>query len=243
MRQSRSLVSLFTLALCTPLLAQDFGRRPYQELQFRAGGFVPGGDTDFWHETEAVFTSDSSDFEDLTFGVTLLTAVNDHVEVGIDLDWYGDSVASAYHDFEDSAGFPIVHDATLQIVPMMVDLRILPGGRHVARGAAHPAQSLKPVAYLGGGIGTNWWSYEEVGDFIDFGLDPPEIFFDRFRDDGFAFAAQALAGIEMPLGRTCTALVEGRYTWSSADLSGDFAGLGTLDLGGFALYAGVGFVF
>ena len=49
-----------------------------------------------------------------------------------------------------------------------------------------------------------------------------------------------LAGVEVPLGARWNAIAETRYTWSDDDLSGDFAGLGTLDLGGFAVYAGFG---
>jgi len=230
---------LSVLAVSTPLSAQDVAHWPSQALEFRGGGHFPEGDSDFWSETEEVFTTDSADFEDFVFGLTLLTAVNNYVEVGFGVDWYGERVGSAYRGYEDSAGFPIVHDTTLEIMPMMVDLRILPGGRHLARRSPGSHPRGKPVAYLGGGIGASYWSYEEVGDFIDFSLDPPEIFYDRFQDDGFAFAVQALAGIEVPLGPTWNALFEGRYTWSSAELSGDFAGLGTLDLSGMALYAGV----
>ena len=42
---------------------------------------------------------------------------------------------------------------------------------------------------------------------------------------------------------TWNAIAEARYTWSDDDLTGDFAGLGTLDLGGLAVYAGFGFRF
>ena len=240
MRLSTWLALIPALALCSPIIAQDSWQRRSQELQFRGGWFVPTGDSDFWDESEQVFSLESSDFDDFIFGVTLLTPVNNHVEVGFNVDFYDARVTSEYRGFTDSAGFPILHDSRLDVVPMIVDFRILPGGRtskHRSRG--HYVQK-KPVAYFGGGIGASYWKYEEIGDFIDFQTDPPEIFSDRFRDHGFALALQAVAGIEVPLGARWNAIAETRYTWSDDDLSRGFAGLGTLDLSGFAVYAGFG---
>jgi hypothetical protein len=157
------------------------------------------------------------------------------VGVGFNVDFYDAKTRSSYRDWIDGPGFPIAHDTRLGVVPMIVDMRFYVGGRS----PGHPGPSL----YLGGGAGANYWVYEEEGDFLDFTWDPPEIFYDRYRDDGFAFAVQALAGVELPLGPRWNALFETRYTWSETELDGDFAGLGTIDLGGLAVYAGFGFRF
>ena len=113
--------------------------------------------------------------------------------------------------------------------------RIRPGGRHI----------LKPLFYIGVGVGLNFWEYEEVGDFLDFGFDPPEIFGDRFVDDGVAFEAHALAGVEIPVGRATNVLFEVRFSVSEDDLAGDFAGLTEtdLDLGGTSISGGMSFRF
>jgi hypothetical protein len=229
------------LVLASSLAAQaQSAVGPSPEFQFRLGGFFPTGDSDFWAENEDVFTLDSSDFDDFIWGLTLVAPVSNNVGVGFNVDFYDARVRSSYRDWVDQNGLRINHDTRLDIVPMIVDLRFYPGGRDAVRGAQGQYRALKPAFYLGGGVGANYWEYEEKGDFLDFTFDPPEIFFARFRDDGFAFAAQALAGIELPLGPKWNGLFEARYTWSDAELRGDFAGLGTLDLGGFAVYAGFG---
>jgi hypothetical protein len=213
---------------------------PSPELQFRFGGFLPSGGGNFWTETEETFTLESSDFNDVILGFTAVASVNNHVGVGFSLDSYDSKVPSSYRDWVDQDGFGISHDTELDIVPMIVDVRFYPGGRDAIRGSHGQIRALKPAFYLGGGVGANYWEYEERGEFLDFTFDPPDIFFDRFRDDGFAFAAQALVGVELPLGSRWNALFEGRYSWSEAELGGDFDGLGTLDLGGVAVYAGFG---
>jgi hypothetical protein len=243
MRPSRWFALIPALVLCSPVVAQDAWKRQSQELQFRGGWFFPTGNSDFWDENEQVFTIETGDFDDFIFGVTLLTPVNNHVEVGFNVDFYDDGVVSEYRDFTDSNGFPILHDSKLDVVPMTVDFRILPGGRTSEHRSRGRYIQRKPAVYFGGGVGVSYWKYEESGDFIDFQLDPPEIYSDRFKDDGFALTLQAVAGVEVPLGARWNAIAEARYTWADDDLSGDFAGLGTLDLGGLAVYAGVGFRF
>jgi len=99
----------------------------------------------------------------------------------------------------------------------------------------------RPAFYLGGGIGVNFFDYEEVGDFVDFSLD--EVVFDHFHDSGSAFSAHALAGIEVPVSPAMGLLIEGKYTWADEDLGSDFAGLGNLDLGGTSISVGLSYSF
>jgi hypothetical protein len=234
MGSPRWIVLLPAFVLATTLSAQPRPPAdPTSAFQLRFGGFFPAGDGDFWKENEDVFTLDSGAFNDFILGLTFVAPVSNQVGVGFNLDFYDAESSSSYRDWTDGLGFPISHDTRLGIVPMIVDMRFYPGGRSGARGP-------RPAFYLGGGVGANYWVYEEEGDFLDFTWDPPEIFYDDFRDDGFAFAAQALAGVELPLGPRWNALFEARYTWSEAELGGDFTGLGTLDLSGLAVYAGFG---
>ena len=234
MRSPRWIGLLPAFVLATTLSAQPQPPTgPSSAFQLRLGGFFPAGDSDFWKENEEVFTLDSGELNDFVLGLTFVAPVSNHVGVGFNLDFYDAESYSSYRDWTDDLGFPISHDTRLGIVPMIVDMRFYPGGQSGLRGP-------RPAFYLGGGVGANYWVYEEEGDFLDFSWDPPEIFYGGFRDDGFAFAAQALAGVELPLGPRWNALFEARYTWSEAELGGDFAGLGTLDLSGLAVYAGFG---
>jgi hypothetical protein len=243
MKRSRWLVTIAAaLALASlPALAQP--PRGGNAVQFRVGGFFPQGGGEFWSDTEDTFTLDISDFDDAAWGFTVVVPVSNQLEVGLSADFYDSTVLSGYRDWVDEFGFPILHDTRLDVTPVMVDLRFVPGGRRQVRGAHGQRWVRGPVLYFGGGIGVNFWEYEEVGDFLDFGFDPPEVFPARFQDSGTAFATHALAGVELPMGPGFGLLVEGRYLWSDDELSGDFGGLGKLKMDGPSVFFGASFHF
>jgi hypothetical protein len=118
-------------------------------------------------------------------------------------------------------------------------VRFIPAGRF--RGSSRRGAVRKPVFYVGAGAGINFWEYEEIGDFIDFTVDPNEIFFDRFIEDGEALQVHVLAGLEIPVSPGFNLLLEGRHSWADDDLSGDFAGLGDIELGGTSVFIGGSF--
>lgn len=233
MRTIRTLAGIAVLTACMT------GTATAQEssMQFKLGGFFPSGGDDFWAETEDTFTLDTDDFQDAILGFTYVHGVTNNVEIGFNVDIYDATVVSAYRGVVDEDGFSILHDSTLQMVPMSVDVRLLPGGRYAVRG---PRGRLvqRPVFYLGGGIGVNFFEYEEIGDFVDFGDPALPVGFDRFRDQGAAFQTHVLAGVELPLGERWSLMFEGKHTWVDEELGDDFAGLGTIDLGGFSISAG-----
>jgi hypothetical protein len=234
----RCLVAVVVGVLCAgSALAQTGGNRT-QSFQFRVGGTFLEGGGDLWVENEDVFTMNVSDFDSAIFGVSFVRAINNNIEMGINADYYDESVLSAYRGWVDESGFPIYHDTTLSSLPLTVDLRVLPFGRYRTGGRG---QVMQPVVYLGGGIGVNFWEYEEVGDFLDFSMVVPEIFFDRFVDDGAAFEYHAVAGVELPVNPAVNLILEGRYIWSDGELDGDFAGLGSIVFDGFSVTVGASF--
>jgi len=216
--------------------------RQHSAAQIRVGGFFLEGGGEFWDESESVFTLRTEDFDGGVLGLSFVSSINNNLEVGVNADFFEESVPSAYSGFVDTAGFPIVHTARLQTTPLTVDVRLLPTGRHRIRGPRGHLVS-KPVMYVGAGAGVNLWEYEEIGDFLDFGFDPAVIFFDRFRDRGAALEVHALGGVEFPIGPSFNLLFEGRYSWSDDTLSDDFAGLGRIELGGASAFAGASFHF
>jgi len=243
MRHSlRVFIAAAAVACCLGLVHAQ-GPRPSNSFQFRLGGFFPRGSGDFWQDTETIFTLDSSDLNGGIVGFTYATALSNNLEIGFNIDFYEEVATSQEIDYVDELGFPILHDTRLEIIPATVDLRFLPSGRYGVRGASGQRQVLQPVPYLGLGIGIDYWEYEEVGDFV-VGPHPPlpgvpgVIVPARYIDTGTTFEAHVLAGVEFPVNPVFSFLLEGRYLWSEADLSGDFAGLGTLDLSGFAGYFG-----
>ena len=212
-----------------------------EAIQLRFGAFFLEGGGELWDSNEEVFTLDASDFDDFIFGLSWVHSFTNHVELGVNLDFYGETVLSQYRDYVDSDGFRIYHDTSLDLVPLTADVRFLVGGRHRIR--AKGRRVVKPVFYVGGGIGAIFWDYEERGDFLDFTEDPLVIFPGRFQDDGSALEIHALAGVELPMGRATSFLLEARYSKADDDLGGDFSGLGEIELGGTAVYGGFSFRF
>ncbi len=236
------LLALATAAVvvATPAPALAQAGRGDSAVQFRIGGFFPEGDSAFWEDTEARFTQRTSDFEAVIVGFSYVRSVNNNFEVGLNLDLYDETVRSAEAGFVDEFGFPILHDATLSMVPLTVDFRLLPFGRFKLRG--QDRRVLQPAFYIGGGAGLNLYEYEEIGDFVDDSFDPPEIFGpERFVSRGAALQLHALTGVEIPVGGAFNILVEGRYSWAEEELEDDFDGFGDIDLGGPAFYVGGAF--
>lgn len=239
---ARSLSTLFAIAVVlvgssATAHAQGFGPGPSDRaFQFRLGGFFPAGDGALWSDNEEVFTLDVSDFDDLALGFSYVASISNYMELGFNVDFYDSTVLSGYRDYVDEDGFLILHDTTLETLPLTADLRLLPLGRYRNRPGGRAVR--QPVPYVGGGIGMTLWEYEEVGDFIDFGDPAMPVFFDRFVDDGVAFEAHVLAGIELPLSPNVNFLLEGRYAWAD-----DTTALGEIDLGGFSGYGGLSFRF
>ena len=203
-------------------------------FQIRVGGFFPEGGGEFWQESESVFTLDASDFDGSTLGLSFVSSINNNLEVGINADFFEEEVTSFYRGETE----PIGHDTRLSTVPLTVDLRFIPGGRFRQRSAG-PVR--KPVFYVGVGAGVNFWEYEEIGDFIDFSVEPNEVFFDRFREDGEALQVHVMAGLELPLSPGFNLTLEGRRSWADDNLAGDFAGLGDIELGGTSVFIGGSF--
>ena len=212
---------------------------PNNALQGRLGYFFLDGGGGFWEDTESVFTLDPSDFDDFSLGFSYVHSLRNKLELGFNFDIFEDTVRSEYRDFVDQSGFAILHDSTLSLIPMTVDLRFLPIGRyHLRPGGRHIVQ---PTFYLGAGAGVVFWDYEERGDFLDFTFDPPVIFGAHFRDDGVALEVHGLAGVEIPLGPRTNLLFEGRYSFAEDNLGGDFSDLPEreIHLGGLGIYAGL----
>lgn len=212
-------------------------------FQFRLGGMFPAGESELWEGNEELFTLDVSDFDGAVVGLTYLNSVNNSLEMGLNVDFFGETVRSQYQlnctpdlTCQDENGLPILHDTDFSIVPLTFDVRVIPGGRYRIRGSRHV---LKPVFYVGAGLGMSLWEYEEVGEFIDFFADPAEIVPGRFKDSGAAFEFHVLAGVELPVGVRSNLLLEARRGWADDDLGDDFAGLGEIDLGGTSIYGGV----
>lgn len=135
-----------------------------------------------------------------------------HIEVGVGVGWYSDSVPSVYYDLVDEGGREIVQTLQLRIVPTTAVVRFLPFGR---------AGDFQP--YVGAGFGLFHYRYSEYGEFVDpVTLD---IFADEFVATGWTPGGVVLGGVRVPLGGDVFGLtMEGRYQFATGKTGGIDAG-------------------
>lgn len=235
----RRLLPAAALALTTLLAPAVVAAPPGQAggFNFRAGGFFPSGNSEFWDVNEVAFTQDKSDFNGFMGGVGYTAAITNYFEFDVNADFYGASARSADRAFTDQFGNPILHDARLAILPVTVGFRVLPAGRFGKRGTEGQRLVRRPVPYIGAGVGMAYWQYEEEGDFVASDL---SIVYDRIKDTGLEFETHAQVGIEFPIAPDWNLSFEVRRSWAEATPSGGFAVVnpGKLDLGGVGVFFG-----
>lgn len=234
----RIILAATLVTAAVPAMAQPAGTDG--SIRFRLGGYFPSGNSTFWDANEQTFTLSSSDFNDWMVGASFVTSMTNWVELGFNVDFYDATHRAADRDYVDEFGRPILHDTTLELIPLSVDVRILPAGRYALRGQGGQLRVRRPVPYVGAGVGLTYWQYTEQGDFVGFDDLGPFVYYDRLKDDGTEFAAHVLAGVELPMGPAWNLTLEGRYLWAEATPQDGFSALdlGKLDLGGFAGFVG-----
>jgi hypothetical protein len=213
-------------------------------LDVRIGGFLPrardcGIPSDqpaeytlFQDDCELYLVS-KSDFDGIFGGAEYSGVLAPYLELGVHVDGYGRSVDTSYRDYVRPDGSEIRQTLKLTSVPVGVTLRIIP-----------TSKSARVAPYVGGGVDAVFYTYEEFGDFIDFGDPDMAIIPDHFRSDGVAFGVHAVGGVRFYLNRDFAITGEGRYLWAGDDMGGDFAPNGPglvnrIDLGGWAFTAGL----
>ncbi len=203
----------------------DFG-----SLRVWMGVFEPAADSRYWDDVFADFTGAASDFQDGVVGVDYLWRTSSSGGVLFGTSAYEGQTTQAYRDYVDERGYDISHLTTLD----QWDL--------TATWVARLGQG-QVVPYVGVGGGFLHWRLTEEGDFIDF-VDPDmPIVFARYRDEGWTWEALALVGLDFQVSYRWSVFVEGRYRWADDELGGDLAGLGTIDLGGGQVAAGLSWNF
>jgi opacity protein-like surface antigen len=213
-----------------PASAQYYDRE--HTLRFRAGLFEPDGESQYWDDTAGLFTGDASDFEDTLVGFDYRMSLGgEHLALLLSASDYSGEDHRTYLDFVDDTGGEIRHTASLDITSLTAGL--------VLRFAPHAAVS----PYIGAGGGLYSWTLEERGRFIDFGSPGLDLFRSDFQDEGDTFGYYVQAGLDIPLGAGWALFAEGRWHEADDELSGDFEGLGTLDLSGREISAGASWTF
>jgi opacity protein-like surface antigen len=215
------------VAVAAPAAAQNYRPIVDNSFRLRLGQFEPQGESRYWDDNFDVFTGGIEQFDDISFGGDFILALSGRHALMFSGDIYEGEDSQAYIDFVDELGSPIVHDTRLTIASATVAYVFSFTGRDA---------SVVPYVGVGGGIYA--WELEESGDFIDFGVNPPEIFTDTFRDSNTALGYFYLAGVEVPVGTRWSVLVEGRWQELDQELGDDFETLGDIDLSGRHIYGG-----
>jgi hypothetical protein len=150
--------------------------------------------------------------------------------------WSNASTSSEYRNFVDNNRLPIEQKTELRgtTITGSVKYALIPRGREVGSVAWVPNTI---VPYVGAGGGAHWYRLRQQGDFVDF-VDK-HIFSDVFRSEGWAPVIQAFGGTDIQMYKKLLLTLEGRYSWSHADLSSDFLDFEPIDLGGFRFGAGI----
>lgn len=222
------LAALLVIVVATDVEAQWHRQyEPTTQVRFRLGIFEPSGGSGGWDRVFEGFTGQPSDLQDFVWGTDFLWRTGRHTGVLVGFSYYQGKTTSSYEDWAASDGSDISHTTRLEISDITAAFVYRFGG-----GAVRP--------YLGAGGGFVWYTLTDEGNFIDFGAPELPVFWAWYGASGTTFEAFGLAGVDVPLSRGWSLLVEGRYRWASDTLGDDFAGFGDLDLGGWELTGGFG---
>lgn len=200
------------------------------QLRFRLGIFEPSGDSEGWDRVFEGFTGSPSDLQDFVWGTDFLWRTGRHTGVLAGFSYYRGKTTSGYQDWVAADGSDIRHTTQLEISDITAAFVYRFGD-----GAVRP--------YLGAGGGFVWYSLSDEGYFIDFGVPDLPVIWAWYGTEGTTFEAFALAGVEFPLNRGWSLLVEGRYRFASDTLGDDYSGFGDLEIGGWEVTGGFGVSF
>lgn len=245
MRPDRFREALFLIAtafatIARPSAAQNAGdgflfHRPVGMWSVR-GGFdhaFAGGDL-FGFVTQEL-TLNRSDFSSATFGSTVALRVSEANDVVFDVSFANVNRRSEFRDWIDQNNLPIEQTTSLRRVPVTIGVRhyLASRGRAIGRFAYVPAAR---ATYVGVGAGLMQYRFHQVGDFIDF--ETQNVFSDEFESKAWTPVLNALAGMDVTLGRFLLLNGELRYTWAKGPVGRDYVGFHRIDLSGLSALAG-----
>ncbi|HEY4218782.1 MAG TPA: hypothetical protein VGM67_16685 [Gemmatimonadaceae bacterium] len=240
-RFSRSALLVAVLA-ATPAMvhAQDDGKgfmfgAPIGSFTLNAGWAVPSAGSDLFSFTTNQLTLRRSDFSSPVFGGSLEFHVLSRTDVLVSANSEGMHKESEFRNFVDNDQQPIQQSTSFQRIPLLVGVKqyLNQTGRSIGRLAWIPSRF---APYVGAAGGATWYQFRQGGDFIDFNTN--DVFSDAYRSEGWAPAAQVMAGVDYAVGPRYAITTEAKYLWSRAPLSGDFSGFHNVDLSGLATTVG-----
>ena len=218
--------------------------RPRASVGIRASLFVASAKSDIYDFITEQLLLEKSDFNTGSFGAEMSFSLSPRVDITAGLDLNRINRPTEERDEEEllstGARVPIQSVTALEQANFFASVKysLIPRGRSVGRLAWIP-NTLVP--YLGAGGGYGKYLLRQDGDFTDF-VDH-HIFTDTFQSEGWAPTFHVLGGTDIRVARHLLLSLEGRYSWSKADLGQDFIDFEPIDLGGFRFGAGIHFAF
>lgn len=211
-------------------------REPRVSLGVRLGYAMPKADGRIFDFVTDSLTLSRGDFNTASWGLVLGVRATDRLDVAVNLDLDRSTTQSEFRYWVDTNELPIEQETTFFRRSFSVSAKqyLTAPGRAVSRFAWVPA-AVAP--YVGAGLGVMWYSFEQNGDWVD--SQTLDIFTDDLRASGSTPLGQLFAGADVSVGPRFVLSGEARYAWSRADLGGDYSGFGKIDLGGFAVTAGL----
>jgi hypothetical protein len=213
------------LALCVASTAQA------GSLDLRGGAFFPRADTgalnDLFRDDATLYTVQKSDWVDFTGGIQYNMKVVKNLEAGIGFDFYGQTVHTEYRDYERESGAPIQQSLMIDILPMSLELRLIPTSRRA-----------KVAPFVGVGFDLYFWKYEEFGEFVRFSDPSLPVIEDSFISEGVNPGFHVTGGIRFPINDDIGITAQGKYQWGTAEMGDDFRG-NKLDLSGASVTLGL----
>jgi len=229
---------LAIIALVAPLEGQDpdfLLRRPSITAGVRVGYAMPRAGSEIFDFTREQLTVDRSDFNAVAVGAEVAIRAIEPLDVAVSLGFERSSARSEFRDWVGDDDLPIEQDTRFTRVPLTVGVKAYPleRGRRISRFAWIPSRW---APYVAAGAGVVWYTFEQVGEFVDF--ETLDIFFDDFESRGAAPLAYLGGGVDLSLGNRWLVNGEARYSWASAGMDRDFVGFDNIDLAGLRVLAG-----
>jgi len=218
--------------------------RPHASVGIKGGWFMAGANSDFYDFVADQFTIEKKDFNAASFTLDFGVNITPRLDITGAVDFNKVNKASEDRDEEEllSNGTRVPIQQTTELNQMNLTAAakfyLLPRGHSVSRLAWIPNTI---VPYVGAGAGMGKYRLRQNGDFVDF--QDHHIFTDTFTSEGWVPVVTAFGGTEIKMYKQLTLTLEGRYSWSHADLGTDFVSFEPLDLGGFRLGVGLNFAF
>jgi opacity protein-like surface antigen len=247
-----TLASLVSTATLASAQAPDFWfNQPNGSISLYGGWSMPRENSDIFDHVRQEMTIQRGDFNAPLIGVDVAFRLTDRFDAVVGVEGATATRNSCIRDpWDTDSCWPDLDEWPIEQWTELSWTRAAASGRFylMDRGVTVGSHAWVPARwapYVGGGAGVVWYTFEQWGDFIDYGTidDPlgPEIITGTLRSTGSGATAHVLGGLEVGLTRRLVLRGEYRYNWGKAPVdSRDFRGFDDIDLAGHRATIGLG---